>query len=503
MSRKKYFLTGLASSYGLIGLNFLFTVLSVPLVLRYLTKEEFGVWALVVQFTGYLLLLDMGVSASVSRLLADHKDRKESPEYSQVFYSSFMISAAQALGLLALGGVVAWIAPALANVPDYLRPTFSLLLLLQAVFTAISLAFRALASPLWSHQRLDVSNLGNGLGLLMNFLGLWLGLKMGWGLYGMVWGTALGVIPGLIIPFWVCRKSGYYPRWEGWHKLKDADFGGLFRFSRDIFMLQLGSQMASATQIIVVSRFMSVESAATWAIATKVFTLGQQLCNRVMDASAGGLTEMYVRSERQRLVARFGQLVEITAWFSSVLGVLIVFFNSLFVFHWTGGSIVWPSQENIWLALLLFSTSVARSHLGMGGITKEMATLRWVQIVEALGMLVLAIFSVRFFGFSGVLAGSFFASAGVTLVASQYLNSRMLGISFFRMVAWIVPSWIFLLAGCLLGWIIGSNLPPGNALRDNPWNHILLVVFLILLSFSFCLRSEVRQEIFSRLFRKA
>jgi len=387
MTRKKYFLAGLASSYGLIGLNFLFTVLSVPLVLRYLTKEDFGVWALVVQFTGYLLLLDMGVSASVSRLLADHKDRKESPEYSQVFYSSFMVSAAQGLALLALGGVVAWIAPALANVPESLHPTFSLLLLLQAVFTGISLAFRALASPLWSHQRLDVSNLGNGPGLLMNFLGLWLGLKMGWGLYGMVLGTALGIIPGLIIPFWACRKYGYYPRWEGWHQIKNADFGGLFRFSRDIFMLQLGSQMASATQIIVVSRFMSVESAATWAISTKVFTLGQQLCNRVMDASAGALTEMYVRSERQRMVARFGQLVEITAWFSSVLGIAIVFLNSLFVSLWTGGRIVWPSQENIWLALLLFSTSVARSHLSVSGITKQMGVVRWIQIAEASGCL--------------------------------------------------------------------------------------------------------------------
>ncbi|NBV87777.1 MAG: hypothetical protein EBS01_16240, partial [Verrucomicrobia bacterium] len=182
MVRKKYFLTGLASSYVLIGLNFLFTALSVPLALHYLGKEEFGVWALVIQFCNYLLLVDLGVSASVSRLLADHKESKESAEYSKIFYSSFLVSAAQGLGLLVLGGGVAWIAPSLAKIPADLRPTFSLVLLAQAGFTGLSLAFRALASPLWSHQRLDVSNLGNGLGLLMNFLGLWLGLGMGWGL---------------------------------------------------------------------------------------------------------------------------------------------------------------------------------------------------------------------------------------------------------------------------------------------------------------------------------
>lgn len=118
-------------------------------------------------------------------------------------------------------------------------------------------------------------------------------------------------------------------------------------------------------------------------------------------------------------------------------------------------------------------------------------------------MLAMAIFLVRGFGFFGVLAGSFFASAGVTLAVSQSLNSRMFGVPFSTMVSWILPSWIFLMTGCLLGWLAAKIFPAGNAFGENLRIHILLAAVLGLLSFRFCLRSEIRHEILSRILRRA
>lgn len=502
MSRKKFFLTGLASSYGLIGLNFLYTLVSIPLVLRYLSQAEFGVWALVAQFSNYLLLIDLGASASVSRLLADHKDRKDSPEYGRVFYASFLVSGIQALVLLGLGGLAAWLAPSLAKIPDELRAIFSCLLLGYVSVTAVSLAFRSLGSPLWSHQRLDISNLGNALGLFLNLIGLWAGLHAGMGLYGMLLGAAIGVLPGLIIPFTACRFLGYYPHWPGFGQLGKINFGELFSLSRDIFMFQVGSQLASATQIILVSRFLSVESAATWAIATKAFTLGQQLCNRIMDASAAAFTEMFVRNERQRLVKRLGQIVEATAWFSTVVGSAIIFFNSPFVDFWTGGRIVWPARENIWLALLLLSTCTARCYLSLGGITKNMSTLRWVQIVEGLTMLGISMWLLNKYGFSAVLIGSLAANLCITLTAGIWLTSQSMTISIQEIVRWTWPSFFILLVGGLM--LIGMTYLVSSLCTDIGQVAIrfFLMILISVFSFRFCLRDETRREMFLRFFCK-
>lgn len=495
MSRKKFFLTGLASGYLLIGMNFLFTFFSVPLVLRYLSQAEFGVWALVAQFAGYLLLIDLGVSASVSRLLADHKDRKDSPEYSQVFFASFLVSGIQGLVLLGLGVLAAWFAPMLANIPADLRPVFSRLLLGYVAVTAVCLAFRSLASPLWSHQRLDICNLGNTAGLFLNLIGLWAGMHAGLGLYGLLVGTVVGALPGLVIPFLACRHYGYYPRWPGgWH-FQRAHFRELFLFSRDIFIFQCGSQLASATQMILVSRFLSVESAALWAIGTKAFTLGQQLGHRILDASAGALTEMFVRSERARFLARFQDVVQITAWLCAVMGLAMVFLNTPFVFWWTGGKILWPSPDNTWLAFLLFSTGIARCHLGLGGITKEMSTFRWLQIAEALVMIGLGIFFIPRLGIAGILAASLLANTGVSLVASTMLNSRRLAVPLAHSLSWLWPALGFLALGCGAAWIWGASAW-GQMHAWGAWAaRLFFLVLLAAVSFRFCLRPGIRQEL--------
>ena len=74
MSRFRNFAQSLASGYVLLGVNVLYTLVSVPLALRYLSKPEFGLWGVTTMVAGYLALVDMGMSASVARLLIDQKD---------------------------------------------------------------------------------------------------------------------------------------------------------------------------------------------------------------------------------------------------------------------------------------------------------------------------------------------------------------------------------------------------------------------------------------------
>ncbi len=72
MSRFKRFAHSLVSGYLLLGTNVVFTLAQVPLALHYLTKNEFGLWALTTQITGYLMMLDLGMSGSLVRNLIDH-----------------------------------------------------------------------------------------------------------------------------------------------------------------------------------------------------------------------------------------------------------------------------------------------------------------------------------------------------------------------------------------------------------------------------------------------
>ena len=82
MSRFRTTALSLASGYAAMASNVVYTLASIPLALRYLPKDEFGLWALITQITGYLVLID--VASSLSRILIDHKDTRDDGMYGSV-----------------------------------------------------------------------------------------------------------------------------------------------------------------------------------------------------------------------------------------------------------------------------------------------------------------------------------------------------------------------------------------------------------------------------------
>ena len=77
MTRLRRFAHNVGSGYVALGANIIFSFASVPFALHYLSRQDFGLWALLMQLVGYLGLIDLGMSGAVTRLLIDHKDEPE------------------------------------------------------------------------------------------------------------------------------------------------------------------------------------------------------------------------------------------------------------------------------------------------------------------------------------------------------------------------------------------------------------------------------------------
>src|SRR6478735_3891045 len=107
MSRIRRLLYGVASSYFLLGATVAYTLASIPLALHYLSLEEFGLWSMATQMIGYLSLLDLGLSNSVSRLLIDYKDRADPRAYATMLKTGALVTLIQGIVVLAVGMLLA------------------------------------------------------------------------------------------------------------------------------------------------------------------------------------------------------------------------------------------------------------------------------------------------------------------------------------------------------------------------------------------------------------
>lgn len=337
MSRIKRYQHSLLSGYVLLGANVLFTLAAVPLALRYLSKPEFGLWALVVQITSYLGLVDLGMSGSIARILIDYKDAPNAGPYGSVIRTGFLVGAVQGLIAVTVGGALAWVLAPVLGVPAGLQPSFRWLFVGQCTVLAASFATRTFTHLVTAHQRYDLTNYPQALGFAVQLGVLWLGFERGAGVFSLLWSSATGTVIAAALPAWFCVRLGLLPKRGGWGPVTWARFRELFVFGRDVFLFSLGGQLVNASQVIVVSRCLGLDAAATWAVCTRVYAVLSQAVWRVLDAAGPALSEMIVRAERDRLVRRFRQVTMLSAALAVAAAILFAATNTPFVEAWTAG----------------------------------------------------------------------------------------------------------------------------------------------------------------------
>src|SRR5690349_8943290 len=111
VSRLRLFIHGVASSYVSMAAVIVTSLISVPLALHFLSKESFGLWALLTQIISYLMLIDFGMTPSVARLLIECKDSPQDGAYARLVHTGFLVTAVQGAVVLAIGFLLApWLA---------------------------------------------------------------------------------------------------------------------------------------------------------------------------------------------------------------------------------------------------------------------------------------------------------------------------------------------------------------------------------------------------------
>jgi len=441
MSRLKRYVQSLASGYLMLGANILYTLGSVPLVLRYLSQAEFGLWALVTQLGFYLNLVDFGMSGAGTRILIDHKDDRESPNYGSVILTSVLVNAVQAGLILAIGGLVAVRVGPWLGVPEAMIPTFQTLVFWQCAGLAVTSALRTASTILMAHQRTDLVNLSQTVLFLLNFGVLWFGLHRGWGILSLVWAQVLGQVLGSGITVAWCFRLALLPQPGRWGRPRMTWFGELFSYGRDMFLYSVGNLLINFSQTLLISRVAGLDTAAVWSVCTRAFNLASQFIYRIFDASVPALGEMIVRREQERLRHRFRSMVIASGSVALLAGVALGTCNQSFVHWWTGGKIGWKPIHDWLLGAWLVILVLIRSHTGLVGLTKEFRFLRYIYFCEGVFFVIAGFAALHAQGLAAMLLVSILGSLGITLPYSLWRTARYFGLPWHEVaLGWARPT---------------------------------------------------------------
>ena len=478
MSRSKNFLKGVSSGYLAMAANVVYTMGSIPLALHYLSKQEFGLWALVSQIATYFSLIDVGMYGSTSRTIIDFKDNKTDSRYGSVILTSTLVFLIQGIIVAIAGAGLCFFVSGLMDIPPRYVDSFRVLLVCQCLFLGFGFVTRIFGILLYSHQRYDVLNVLQTFQLAVMFGILWFCFKGGVGLYSMLITGAASTVLGSVIQGAACLRLGLFPKPGFWGKPNTATFWNLFSFGGDVFLVGLGYQLMSASQILIITRVIGLDAAATWAVCTKCFTLAQQMLSKIYDYSQGAFSEMFVRGERDRLRSRFKDVLILTMASSAFFCGSIAVANGEFVRVWTHGRVGWMLINDILMATFIFIDVVARCHGCLAVFTtKQVGFARYAYFIEGAFFIVIACLGAHLVGLPGVFAALILAKIAFSCTYGLYRSKEFFGCTYQELILrWTAAPFRFLaafLAVCFAARLTAGYVPASYRL-------VLLIALLSL-----------------------
>jgi O-antigen/teichoic acid export membrane protein len=402
-SRKRLLTRGVLIGYGALVSQIFYSLASIPLTLSYLSKEEFGLWSLVSTISTYFGLLELGMTQAFTRHLFECKDSKKDGRYGRFFAAGTLTVLLVAVVMLVGGSAAALVAGGLLGIPPELQQPFRWLLLASVALASIHVAFRMVGAALYVHQRHDLIQLSQICVYVLMFLVLYLGLRAGWGVYSLLASTAVAGAWGLVFGFIACRVLGLYPPKGTWKLPQRDEWLSVLRYSRDVFILQVGGQLVNGLPMLLMPRLLGLEAVAIWTVCTRSFNILRQVVGKPFEYSVPMLCEMYARGETRRTAVRWIQVTQLVTALAVCVFSVGAANNSSFIRLWVGSHMLWPLLNDWLIAAMFFVLLCAAATFNSVGFRKQIGSIRFAPYLEAALIALNAWWMTRLWGLAGMI----------------------------------------------------------------------------------------------------
>lgn len=409
-------------------LSALASLISIPLAVRYLGAERFGVWATITSTFVLLNLLDFGIAGTLTNHIARAYalgDRESSARFAT---NALALTAAVACGsglVLALlwprihwnslFGVAALVQRSEVSAAASIAAT------LMLVGLPASLAGRILAG----YQQVHLNNLIIGFGTVANLAGLligvWLRVSMPW-LLLMSAGCLTLCNLGTLVALWWFRPW-LRPRRT---QLAWSAAGELLGSGSGFLLIQIAGAVVFSCDNVVVGHYLGAAQVTPYSVTWRLVGLAAVLQSLVFSALWPAYAEAHARGDRAWIRQTFRLVMRGTLVFNLTgAGALILFGRS--VIRWWAGEAAVPSMALLGLMALwtvisgcmtaesCLLAAVGRTHL-QGGLS----------VVAAAVNLALSIGLVQRIGAAGVITGTILSYLLVLVVPQSVLVRNVL-----------------------------------------------------------------------------
>lgn len=470
MPNRKSFKTNLLAAWGEHALSLAIGAFLMPFVLGRIGDEQYGTWIFLNSIAGYSGLFYLGFGQTISRFVAAHHARGEHDRLNEAVTAVLAVYLCMAGLVLAIAGVLAWLAPALNDWGTTPLSEVRWVILILGLNVAVGFVGSVFGGVLMGVQRFDLDASVAAIGGVLRLVLTVIVLNARQGLIGLALVyLAITLLENLSFVLLAHRKVPQLS--VSLRHFRGSVLRECFSFSTYGFVHALSAQLIEATDSILIGLVYGPRAIVPYAIAQRLCQFISKPMLHVGTIALPRAGELHANVQTQKLRELVQQGAGLSLLLTAGMFVGAAFFASSLIQNWVG-----PGYEESYILLLILlggrvvaaPISVLRLVLlGTGDVRRPAL----IYFLEALANFGLSLALVGPWGLRGVALGTLLPVVVIELgVFLPYALAR-LGLSLREAVSKILFPQVTALAALVAYAAAASAFHPGPF----GWGGLILV----------------------------
>ena len=424
---------GIASNWTALVINVAISFFLAPFVVNSLGSTWYGIWAVTMQFIGYLYLFDFGVRESVIRYTSKYVARRQGGQLNKILTVAFSVYGVVTLLVFAATAVLVYAAPYFLNFEPEYRSDARWTIALVGATIAQTFVFNVFSGVVLGLQRWVLNNVIGIIIVLVRTALIVVALKAGHGIV-MLASVQLASAIASGLATWVLAVR--YLKDEGTPmrlvRLKARQFKALFsrvfRYGFFVLLNNIGQKLILTSDAIIIATYLPVVSVTYFAIAGSLIDPLRSLLASTAHVFAPVASNLHTQGKHAELGAAMVSGTKLILILALPVGVTFAVLGSEFIRLWMGEEFAVPSGQV--LAILgiaaVASTPSFVTNMVLYGISRHNISAN-LKLAEAAVNLTLCIILVRKMGILGVAIGAAIPHIISSAMIMPYLVCKAIG----------------------------------------------------------------------------
>jgi O-antigen/teichoic acid export membrane protein len=403
------------------GITLLVSLATVPIAVRYLGPELYGIWITLSTTITLLVVLDLGIANTLTNLISEAYAADDSQRAARYATTAFWIVVLVA-SVLALVGLLIW--PhvdwgAIFNVRNpALRESISKSVLIAYIIFLISLPAGLAGKMLGGYQEVRTANLFTAAGSVLSLIFVIAIVRLHGSLQLLVLsysGSIVGTNLLCLLWLWAHHKPWLAP-WRG--KIDRTVVRRLMRTGGEFFIIQLAGLVVFNSDNLVITHYLGPAAVTPYNVTWRLASYAAALQTVTTPALWPAYAEAFARDDWGWIKKTFRRTMLGTMTIAAFLSLGVVLWGRTIISHWAGTAAV-PTESLIIVMCIwvMISTYMNNTACVMVAIN-ETRIQAWASALSAVVNLAATVWLVQRVGLVGVILGTV-GSYLLVLVAPQ------------------------------------------------------------------------------------